>query len=328
MIQSTTFAALSIAAVAIAAVSYAETEAVTRAQLPARAPAVVRAHGASIDGSGSTTPGGLEPYGSVSAAFVANTVLSQATLSQATTFDAEPPPFAAKKPKINVEEVQFKTRDKLTLTADFYPSRKKGRAPAAILIHDAGQDRSGLQQVALNLQKRNFAVLALDLRGHGASISEGWDWSKRTEADRIKLWAFALRDLETATEFLRDRKDVHNANFSLVGVGAGAALAARHALHDESVRGVVLVDPQIESFGYNLYKDVVGLEGLPTLIMIPSKRRDEADRLQKQAHKQNDGLEYVKIKTVKPDKNGNPLADKRVSSETRSFLQKEAMPKR
>ena len=323
MIQSTSFAALSIAAVAIAAVSYAEAEVITHAQVPVSAPA------ASICHSGPTTLDALEPYGSVPAAFVANAVLPEAVLSQATAFDAEPPPFAAKKPKINVEEVQFNTRDKLTLTADFYPPRKKGRAPLAMLIHDAGQDRSGLVKVALNLQKRGFAVLALDLRGHGASVSEGWDWAERTtESEKVNLWSFAMRDLHAAKEYLRERKDVHNANLCLVGVGAGAALAVRYALNDESARAVVLVDPQLEAYGYNLYKDVCGLEGLPTLIMIPSKRRDEADRMQLQAHKHNDGLEYVKIKTVRPGKDGNPLVDKRVPSEVLTFLKTEAMPKR
>ena len=63
--------------------------------------------------------------------------------------------------------VSFKTKDKLILKGSYYaPKKSKSKskaAPAALLIHDAGSDRSELESVAGYL-KRGFAVLVVDLR--------------------------------------------------------------------------------------------------------------------------------------------------------------------
>lgn len=323
MIHST-----SLAALAVAAVSYAGLPATCLAQELGHAPASPRAcaAGSVLAATDSATNDllevGVAPYGGSHPGLLAGPAFSSGA-------DSEPAPVEAKADKkIDVEEVQFATRDKLTLTADFYPPRGKGRAPAVLLIHDAGSNRKGFEDIAVKLQKAKFAVLALDLRGHGASVSEGFDWSRRADADKELLWTQALRDIQAATDFLRGRKDVHNANLSVVGVGAGAALAVRYALNEASVRAVVMISPQIEAYGFNMYKDVVGLEGLPTMILIQSKQREEAERMQAQAHKRNDGLEYVDIKALNPKDDEDPLSDKNIPRVVTKFLGDEAMPNR
>ncbi|MCB9915922.1 MAG: alpha/beta fold hydrolase [Planctomycetes bacterium] len=226
------------------------------------------------------------------------------------------------------EDVKIKTQDGQELSATFYASKKKNRAPAVLLVHDAGANRSPFEKIAEGLQKRGFAVLAIDLRGHGGSVTADFDWKACTKEDQTKLWAFAQRDLEAATAFLRDRDGVHNSNLSLVGVGAGAALVTKYALQDENARAVVLVDPQPEAYGYDMYRDVFDLGGLPTMILAPSEDRQQAERLQKAAHEGNNGVEYVQFKVLKPEKDGGPLTDKRLSKTVTDFLQDEAMDKR
>lgn len=263
------------------------------------------------------------PYGLRWSGFVTG-----APLAQPKPADGDRPlAVKATKPPAKSEVVAIQTRDKQELAANFYPPKAKGRAPAVLLIHDAGRDRTGFEAVAALLQKRGFAILAIDLRGHGGSKNELYDWTTTPEPDREKLWSLAMRDLDAATKFLRNRADVHNSNLSLVGVGSGGALAVRYARDDVNTRAVILVDPRASSFGFDTYKDVVELAGLPTLLMVPSPGRQGAERLQTEAHKQNDGLQYVDIKSVKP-KNGDPLVDKRVASEVTAFLREEAMPKR
>ena len=237
-------------------------------------------------------------------------------------------PVAPKGTKAKVEEVEIKTQDKQALQASFYPSRKSGRAPAVLLVHDAGSDRSKFESTAESLQKRGFAVLALDLRGHGSSVTEDFNWIKAAEEEQAKLWAFAMRDLDAATDFLRERDDVHNSNLSLVGVGAGAALATKYALRDENARAVVLIDPQPEAYGYDMYQDVYDLGGLPTMILAPSADRRQAERLQSAANEGNNGVEYVQFKVLKPKKGEGPLTDKRLPKNVTDFLRDEAMESR
>jgi esterase/lipase len=324
MIQASNPAVLAIAILATAATA--------RASVPAQGP------GGEPSVLSSPRSAEISSYGSPSAEFSDSgrfaTPLTGASLIGASLIaaspsgDAEPPPFTTRKAPIKVEEVLFKTRDKLTIHADFYPSRKRGRAPAALLVHDAGSDRTEFEDLAVSLQKRGFAVLAIDLRGHGESATKDTDWADLDDPHKIDQWAYSIRDLEAAKDFLRGRDDVHNANLSLVGVGAGAALAVRYAIDDESTRAVVLIDPRIEAYGFNMYKDVVGLEGLPTLVMIPSKRRAEATRMQKEAHRQNDGDQFVEIKSLRIKGEENPLSDSGIPRTVRGFLIEEAMPRR
>ncbi|MEE2940945.1 MAG: alpha/beta fold hydrolase, partial [Planctomycetota bacterium] len=213
--------------------------------------------------------------------------------------------------------VSFKTKDKLVLRGSYFaPKKSKSRskaAPAALLIHDAGSDRSELDAVAGYLQKRGFAVLVMDLRGHGESAEEDSAFEKASEEDRETMWSLSSRDVDAAAEFLVDQEGVHSTNLSLVGFGAGASLAVRRAAADDNVRAVVLVNPTRETFGYNLVNGVAELGGLPTLIVAPKDRRDDARRLQAAAHAKNDGLEYVEISNLKSEA-AKVLSDKRLNA--------------
>ena len=178
--------------------------------------------------------------------------------------------------------VQVKTQDDLTLAGDFYASGRKGTAPAALLVHDAGADRSQLTKVAERLQRTGFAVLAIDLRGHGESKGENLDWSGLTESERAATWTFATRDLEAGADWLRKQEGIHRTNLSLVGAGSGCALAVRHASRDENVRCVTLLAPRSENFGFDVASDIHEIEGLPTLVVAGRELQVHRPRVQLQ----------------------------------------------
>ena len=98
--------------------------------------------------------------------------------------------------------VSFKTKDKLILKGSYYaPKKSKSKAkaaPAALLIHDAGSDRSELESVAGYLQKRGFAVLVVDLRGHGESAEKDGAFEKASEKDQETMWSLSSRDVDAA----------------------------------------------------------------------------------------------------------------------------------
>ena len=227
--------------------------------------------------------------------------------------------------------VSFKTKDKLILKGSYYaPKKSKSKskaAPAALLIHDAGSDRSELEPVAGYLQKRGFAVLVVDLRGHGESAEKDGAFEKASEKDQETMWSLSSRDVDAAAEFLVDQEGVHSTNLSLIGFGAGASLAVRRATADDNVRALVIVNPTRENFGYNLDNGVAELGGLPTLVVAPKDRRDDAKRLQTAAHEENDGLEYVEISNLKTEA-AEVLSDKRLNAGLSKWLRDQAMPKK
>lgn len=226
--------------------------------------------------------------------------------------------------------VSLETKDRQVLSASYYePKRRKNStpAPAAMLLHDAGSSREELAEMAVYLHKKGFAVLTLDLRGHGASATEDTNFEKADEKARKTLWAMSTRDVDAATKFLLKQDGVHASNLSLVGVGAGAALVVRRAAKDDNVRAIVLIDPAKESLGYDVSGGVGDLGGLPTLILAPKASRKAADEIRDSAHEVNDGLEFVEINALKND-SATILQDKRLKTSTSSWLRDQVMPKK
>ncbi|MGK0482777.1 MAG: dienelactone hydrolase, partial [Planctomycetota bacterium] len=219
--------------------------------------------------------------------------------------------------------VSFTTSDGQLLSGSYFaPKVAKKRtapAPAALLIHDARKTRGGFHELATYLQKKGFAVLTVDLRGHGDSETPECCFDKADEKAQQNIWSLSTRDVDAAADFLMAQEGVHSSNLSIFGVGSGASLAVRRARDDENVRSVILVDPEPVAFGYNLAKGVAELGGLPTLIMTPKSKRDVAERLQDQAHKDNDGLEFVEVARLKVN-DGDPLADSKLDSQAATWL--------
>ena len=119
-----------------------------------------------------------------------------------------------------------------TLAATYYPAKLGTTAPVVLLIHE--KDRSGKdfeeaigelkgQGLAEHLQGAGYAVLFIDLRGHGAN-------PRRTLS--AKDWRAMTVDLQAAYLFLLDRHNRGELNLNKLGVvavGEGANLAAAWA---------------------------------------------------------------------------------------------------
>ena len=228
------------------------------------------------------------------------------------------------------DAVSFTTEDKQLIKGSFYApkkSRKGQAAPSVLLLHDAGKTREELSDLAAYLHKRGFAVLTMDMRGHGESQTDKVNFEKADGKLKESLWALSSRDVDAAAEFLSDQKNVHSSNLSIVAFGAGSSLAVRRASVDDNVRAVVLVNPAPNAFGYNLVNGVSELGGLPTLLMSPKDHREESRRLQEAAHKDNNGLEYVDITPLKSEAD-SIQDDKRLKSGMGSWLREQAMPKK
>ncbi|MFH0980996.1 MAG: alpha/beta fold hydrolase, partial [Planctomycetota bacterium] len=68
------------------------------------------------------------------------------------------------------EPAHFTTEDGVEILGDFYPPAAAGRAPAVILLHIYRSDRTSWRPLIPKLHEAGFAVLALDMRGHGESV--------------------------------------------------------------------------------------------------------------------------------------------------------------
>lgn len=108
-------------------------------------------------------------------------------------------------------------------------------APAVILLHRYGADRSWLLNLGVKLNETtNFTVLWPDLRGHGVDPPVTWTSFGGREADDVGAAIDYLRSLKI------DQRPLVGDMVGLYGVELGAYAALRAGTHDPKVRALVL----------------------------------------------------------------------------------------
>ncbi|MCU0512391.1 MAG: alpha/beta hydrolase [Anaerolineae bacterium] len=123
--------------------------------------------------------------------------------------------------------VQVTAADGLVLTGDFYlvgPERA-----TVILLHQLYTDRRSWQPYVRGLLDAGYNVLAVDVRGHGASRARQ-DWAKAV--DDVALWFAWLR----GTAGVRD-------SIATVGSSMGSTLALVGCARDATCRTAVAISP-------------------------------------------------------------------------------------
>jgi dienelactone hydrolase/Flp pilus assembly protein TadD len=130
--------------------------------------------------------------------------------------------------------VRIRAADGLRLSATlFLPSAGSPRGarpePCAgvLLLHALGSSRHAAAPLARALAARGLAAMALDLRGHGSSLSEtlpGPHVFTERLADNLKI---AEQDAREALALLASNPRVDRDRLAAIGAGMGALLAAR-----------------------------------------------------------------------------------------------------
>lgn len=191
-----------------------------------------------------------------------------------------PPPAAAEQADGDVQEIRLETSDGIRIAAWYY-AVPKGSRPAAtvILVHDLEGSHKTVERLAVPLQQAGFAVVAPDLRGHGASgvrpaggpAAGKGDTPEHRLLKKQDLEAIAsatggrIRDqcslrgeIEAVRHWIKQRSEAGELDIDricVVGSGLGATLAATWTAADwnwppttagpqgRQVRGLVLVSP-------------------------------------------------------------------------------------
>lgn len=175
------------------------------------------------------------------------------------------------------ESSRLTSRDGVELSINYYPS-PVSRDPAlgkqvtpVVLLHDEKDTQGMFSSLAARLEKAgrvqnqpSFAVVTVDLRGHGASTRQTAPNGQTRELDAAKLarndiLAMSAYDMEAVRKMLVTRNDVGELNLNklcLVGVGMGATVAVNWAAQDwsappllvgkqgQDVKALVLVSPR------------------------------------------------------------------------------------
>jgi len=90
--------------------------------------------------------------------------------------------------------VEYLTADGVKIVGDYWaPADMEQKAPVVILLHMYQSDRSSWKPLVPALQENGFAVLAIDLRGHGASTEPADRHQRTRQPGRREIQSHTLR---------------------------------------------------------------------------------------------------------------------------------------
>ena len=151
------------------------------------------------------------------------------------------------------QKVTFLTDDKVLIVGTYYSpssSNKNTSTDAIILLHMLGRDRNDWNPFASTLSNSSngYAVLSIDLRGHGESVNQNGkaiSFQSFTPNDFSKM----VLDAKAAKQFLVTQKGINPNNIAIVGASIGANVALNYAASDPSIKAVVLLSPGLNYKG-------------------------------------------------------------------------------
>ena len=114
-----------------------------------------------------------------------------------------------------------------------FPKPVSQRPPAVVLIHGFTGDRVLMSGLARRLAENGYAVLAIDVNGHGENRNPFNGGT--AESDSLRA------NVKTAVDYLRDNNLVDGSRIVVMGHSMGAGAALDYATHDASVKGAVMI---------------------------------------------------------------------------------------
>src|SRR5208283_2798341 len=107
------------------------------------------------------------------------------------------------------------------------------RPPAVVLIHGFMADRKLMSVLARRLAENGYAVLAIDVNGHGEN---------RNPFNGDEVESSSLReDVKQAVDYLRSSPLVDGSRIVVMGHSMGAGAALDYATQDPNLKGAVMI---------------------------------------------------------------------------------------
>ena len=114
-----------------------------------------------------------------------------------------------------------------------FPKPEAQRPPAVVLIHGFTGDRVLMSGLARRLAENGYAVLAIDVNGHGENRNPFSGGAAASDSLRANV--------KTAVDYLRDNQLADGSRIVVMGHSMGAGAALDYATHDPSIKGAVMI---------------------------------------------------------------------------------------
>lgn len=148
----------------------------------------------------------------------------------------------------SAETVVIPSSDGLEIQADYYASES---GKAVLLLHMLNGRRRDWASLIPYLTEQGYAVLAVDLRGHG-------DTGGRQD------WALAEEDVQVAVAWLREQG---SDQVAIIGASIGSNLALRGMANDENVVTAIALSPGLDYRGVTTDDAIETIDRRPVLFV-------------------------------------------------------------
>ncbi len=192
--------------------------------------------------------------------------------------------------------VEYTTSDGVVIIGDYWmPKDANTPAPAVILLHMYRSDRSAWRPLVSVLEDTGFAIMAIDLRGHGESIKpEDRKLEKRVRDRDPVLFRAMHRDVFGAYRWLQQRPEVDLSRLAIVGASVGCSVALDYAVRDKSVDTIVLMTPGENYLGVDSIEDIKQYGRRPVLMLTSEEERSQGTQALSELAKQAEVKNYTK----------------------------------
>jgi pimeloyl-ACP methyl ester carboxylesterase len=136
---------------------------------------------------------------------------------------------------------RFVTEDGVEIIGSLWMPERQS-SPAILLLHMLGQKRQDWDVFAEELVANGYAVVSIDLRGHGQSTKqndETINYAKFNSDDYQNM----VLDVEAVMKYFRNDVRIDSTRIGIVGASIGANVALQAAAADTGISAVVLLSP-------------------------------------------------------------------------------------
>lgn len=171
----------------------------------------------------------------------------------------------------------YATSDGIQIVGDYWTPIDMSRpAPVVILLHMYGSDRKAWLPLVGALEQAGFAILAIDLRGHGDSkLPEDKNLAQQVKDRDPELFRSMYKDVLGAYEWLRARPEVDLSRLAMVGASVGCSVALDYAGRDKSVDALALMTPGKDYLGLDSIKHIKTCAGRSILMLTSQEEKDK-----------------------------------------------------
>jgi pimeloyl-ACP methyl ester carboxylesterase len=162
------------------------------------------------------------------------------------------------------------TSDGVQLAAVFYdPGDSYLEPDILILVHEAYRDHRSWDDFRMAALDNGYAVIALDLRGHGQSMGD-------------PVFDEALdRDIEAVLEWISASPDLRERGIAIVGASVGANLALRAGARHPQIGSLVLLSPGMSYWGIDVESAILEYDRRPVLLVSSEEDAYSATTVQR-----------------------------------------------